>query len=39
MRSLGKGTQAPNIKDKFCICHLVSFNKDHMRQMEEAETF
>ena len=23
-RSPGKGTQAPRIKDKFCVCHLVS---------------
>lgn len=22
---LGKGTQAPKIKDKYCICHLVSY--------------
>lgn len=22
--STGKGTQAPNIKDKYCACHLVS---------------
>lgn len=21
----GKGTQAPNIRDKYCVCHLVSF--------------
>lgn len=20
---IGKGTQAPNIKDKYCVCHLV----------------
>lgn len=22
----GKGTQAPNIKDKYCVCHLVCSN-------------
>jgi hypothetical protein len=24
---LGKGTQAPNIKDKYCVCHLVRINR------------
>lgn len=24
---LGKGTQAPNIKDKYCVCHLVRSNR------------
>ena len=22
-RKLGKGTQAPSIRDKYCVCHLV----------------
>jgi len=26
---IGKGTQAPNIKDKFCICHLVRFDNQY----------
>lgn len=23
----GKGTQAPKLKEKYCVCHLVSFNR------------
>ena len=31
---IGKGTQAPRIKDKYCVCHLVWNNAVIYRAME-----
>lgn len=27
---VGKGTQAPKIKDKYCVCHLVRYTLKHL---------
>ena len=33
---LGKGTQAPNIRDKFCVCHLAT--GDMLREQVQKKT-
>ena len=36
MLYLGKGTQAPNIRDKFCVCHLAT--GDMLREQVQKKT-
>lgn len=30
-RTVGKGTQAPRLKEKYCVCHLVRANSLSIR--------